>query len=584
MEQKRIKINIHSMRFRVFLYGITLAIIPVLIISYVIYQTSYGVIKNQTDNSERLLLNQVCSNISGNLDKVELSAGAVVSNVDILRSLRTYQYMDVDTLELNTRSQAALKSYTIIGDIISSIYIKTYQGKEMYFGLTYSADQEREWFLPLIQKYGDGKPRWIYQHSHTEDEPDRLNYVVPFNDYYKGGAKMGCMVISVKTEMFSQIFGKINQIERGDYFVVDEASSLIYGKNDIYEKLKAEDYDFEEGEFEVVELDGVKSVLSYGSVDGTDWKVISKVPVKEYLSGLTAIQNTLFISFLVSIMSAIYMTVLFSKKFMQPINSLLSEMEQIEKGNFEPQAHIYREDEIGYLKERFDEMVMRIRELMERICEKEKEKRTAELNALQSQIHPHFLYNTLNSVYCLAQINRQVKIAAIISNLSEMLRMSVGYQEEFVTLKNEIDYIKKYVEISNIRWGGRFQLECRCPESLLNYQMPKLILQPLVENSINHGFINFEESGHIDLSAEQEGDNLVIRIKDDGIGIEEQRMAEINDILRDAHSKADASIGIYNVNSRLKLHFGEEYGLQFEKREAYGVCAILLLPKREGEK
>lgn len=116
MREARTKVNIHSMRFRVFLHSMILAIIPVLIISWVIYRTSYGVIRNQTDHSEKMLLNQACNNISGKLDKVEVLAGTIVSNEDILRALRTYRYMDVETLELNERSEAALKSYTNIGD------------------------------------------------------------------------------------------------------------------------------------------------------------------------------------------------------------------------------------------------------------------------------------------------------------------------------------------------------------------------------------------------------------------------------------------------------------------------------------
>ena len=211
------------------------------------------------------------------------------------------------------------------------------------------------------------------------------------------------------------------------------------------------------------------------------------------------------------------------------------------------------------------------------------EKREAELNALQSQINPHFLYNTLESINSIASVYRCQEICDISQRLGEMFRYSINIgRSEFTTLDKEIEHIRNYIFIQKIRFKDKFEVYYDIPDELRYMKTLKFILQPIVENSLYHGFEGKNTKGNLEVSACIESHNLILKIKDDGKGMTDEQLDSLNDYVSDMSVKIGnndkRSIGIRNVNARIKLAYGDSYGIIIRSRQNIGTHVIVTLP------
>lgn len=222
----------------------------------------------------------------------------------------------------------------------------------------------------------------------------------------------------------------------------------------------------------------------------------------------------------------------------------------------------------------------RVEHLMEVNKQENALKRKAELQALQAQINPHFLYNTLDSINALAILNNEDDISKMTTSLGILLRRSIGKPDEYQTLKEEFDHVKAYMAIQKIRYEDRFYADFHIDSSIASFPVIKLILQPLVENSIYHGLEPKESSGHIFISATDCSDYITIEITDNGIGVtkEKEKLIQQN-LTQIKHPGIDCSVGIYNVNERLRLHYGAKAFLTFHSISGEGTTVTLHIPK-----
>jgi two-component system sensor histidine kinase YesM len=281
------------------------------------------------------------------------------------------------------------------------------------------------------------------------------------------------------------------------------------------------------------------------------------------------------------------MNIQFSKILSRPVNKLVGDMSRLRRGEFDQKKSEYRDDEFGYIQQCFDDMAAEIGQLIDKVYQHAEAKRIAELDALQAQINPHFLYNTLNSINCLAQLNNQRDISDIAVNLGILLRNSFDFKKELIPFSEEIEYLKRYLYIANIRWDNRFEMLCLLPEASELYLIPKMTLQPLVENCITHGFKEMAGLGRISIAMEDIDDDVMIKVCDNGKGLNNEQIITINRALKNQksnillnHDSTKTSIGIYNVNARLFLYYGEKYGLTFYANTGPGITVQMLLPKQ----
>ena len=236
-------------------------------------------------------------------------------------------------------------------------------------------------------------------------------------------------------------------------------------------------------------------------------------------------------------------------------------------------------DEIADLVQSFKRMLAEIRQLIDRNVREQREKRKSELNALQAQINPHFLYNTLDSIIWMAEDGNTKDVVLMTSSLARLLRRSISNKNEIVTLREEVEYTQSYLVIQKMRYKDKLEYAFDLDERVLGIEIVKLLIQPLVENAIYHG-LKYKEDGKgmLAVSVAKEQDDIVIRVMDNGVGMTKEQLDHIFDERVIDHKRN--GVGVLNVHRRIQLHYGPEYGLSFESQEGLGTTATIRIPYR----
>ena len=218
--------------------------------------------------------------------------------------------------------------------------------------------------------------------------------------------------------------------------------------------------------------------------------------------------------------------------------------------------------------------------LMEQNVEEQRQKRKSELKALQAQINPHFLYNTLDSIIWMAEWGKTKEVVLMTSSLAKLLRQSISNQNELVHVEEEVEYTRSYLTIQKMRYKDKLEYEIKVDEEVLDKKIPKLVLQPLVENAIYHGIKYKETKGVVCIEGYQDGMHMVLKVSDDGIGMTEEQLSKIFE-KRETDTRKNG-VGVLNVHERIQLYYGEEYGLKFSSEEGQGTIVEVHIPWREG--
>ncbi len=267
----------------------------------------------------------------------------------------------------------------------------------------------------------------------------------------------------------------------------------------------------------------------------------------------------------------------FSRQLFEPIRTLNSAMAAVEEGDLDARVEVTGTDEINQLSGRFNRMTQRLRTNLAQSIHQQQELGDAQIRMMQAQLNPHFLYNTLDTLKWLGKINRVEEVSTISADLADILRQSIS-ADEFVALRDELKLLERYVEIQKIRFPGKFSYSAQVEDEVLDALVPKLMLQPLVENAIIHGFED-GSSGRITVTAGELGGRLVITVQDDGCGLSQ----ESRERFERREKPASGHLGLYNVDAILRLHYGPESGLQFMSPSGgRGTCIRITLPIREG--
>lgn len=280
------------------------------------------------------------------------------------------------------------------------------------------------------------------------------------------------------------------------------------------------------------------------------------------------------VSLLLCLVLCLYVSLRLSRQIFQPIRSLNDAMAAVEEGDLDARLEVSGTDEISQLSGRFNRMTQHLKKNLEDSLRQQQELGDAQIRMMQAQLNPHFLYNTLDTVKWLGKINRVPEVATISADLADILRSSIS-ADEFVELREEMELLERYVEIQKIRFPGKFDYEARVPEELLDVLIPKLMLQPLVENAIIHGFEDGSR-GHIRVEAVRRGEELLLTVRDDGCGMSPESLERFRSR---REPRSGRHYGLYNVDAILRLHYGPEHGLTFlPPAGGKGTCIRVILP------
>jgi len=591
---------IRNIRIQTRLIGsfFTISLLPLIITGALSYSLSSIAIKSKISTYSIQIADQVSKNIERELSRLEFDSVDLALSESVQETLANYAYMS----EFERYNSSLILQENVVKKFSFLHYISDV--------LLYTNDRQR------IVAYGDsnmfkfviepvylkelliqadnrgGAPVWAVSGKanevHLVDRPDissdkRYGILIcrSIKDlsaqnqtgYRSSGKKIGYIVIRANEAYISDIFRNIDIGEGSDIIVVDSEGIVVSSRSKdikIMEKYKnGEIKQFINGNREsnagTVKFDGEKeySLVTSSPIEGTDWFVVNVVP----FSYLNAESRRLgkYISFvcIACVLMAVAFSFFISKSISMPLKTLIRSMNRTQQGNLSVPVTDTSKDEIAEVTSNYNVMLENLKMLLEDVKNKERQKRKAELTALQAQINPHFLSNTLNTAKWLAGVQNAHNVEELLTSLIELLHASMGKGEEMITVEEELKYLKNYISIQEFKYYDKFKVHFDIQPETYKYKILKFILQPLVENSIIHGIEPLKGTGVIVVKINVEDNDLKIRITDNGVGISEDIMKDI--LTKDQPSKSKLSgIGLPNVAERIKLAFGDNYGIRVE--------------------
>ena len=390
------------------------------------------------------------------------------------------------------------------------------------------------------------------------------------------------VAIDIRFNKISEYVVGIGIGQHGYCYIVNEHSDIVYHPQQqlIYSGLKTEENESsKEGTY-------MKSDVLYTvqSLSNCDWKIVGVSHVDEIITNKTEWVSSLMIGLLVIVLViTLLLGQILSGIFSRPIQQLAEAMREFEDntGNFSFQP-IVGISEIKSLTDSFDHMVGRIQELMEQVRQEEISLRKTELKALQAQINPHFLYNTLDAIAWLCEEGRNKDAVEMVNALARLFRISISKGHELIPIEKEMQHAQSYLQIQKFRYKNQFTYHFDVDEECLGYYCNKITLQPIIENAIYHGLDRMVDEGYIEIGIHQKENEIIFTVSDNGVGMTKEQCDEIlhkEKGERSGVSMKNVGIGIKNVSDRIQIYFGSEYGISIESELDEGTCVTIRMPK-----
>ena len=395
------------------------------------------------------------------------------------------------------------------------------------------------------------------------------------------GEREGLFFVDLNYSAISDLCNNNSIEEKGYIFVLDAEGNIVYHPKQqlMYGGLKTENIDAimecEEDSL-IIDEGGESKLYTMSKSKRTGWTVVGAAYTSELLKNNEQAQMWYLLVASILLLAVIGISSIISREITKPIRSLRDSMRKVQNGQFGTHVEVITENEIGSLGRSFNLMTSEIQALMEQNVYEQKQKRKSELKALQAQINPHFLYNTLDSIIWMSEAGENDEVVEMTSALARLLRQSISNDKEEVELEKEIEYVKNYLTIQKMRYKDKLEFFIYVDPRVAHVPIIKLVLQPLVENAIYHGIKYKETKGNLKIYARPVDGRVEIVVADDGIGMDEDVMEHIFDEHRKEQKRN--GVGVPNVQKRLKLQYGSEYGIRYESVKGAGTKAVITIP------
>ncbi|WP_281819729.1 sensor histidine kinase [Vallitalea longa] len=573
-----------SIKFKLLIFSFCLIVIPIIIIGSISYTKSSKVIENHAKYSNLSTVKNITSDVEKILNSINYTSLQLIQH----DSLRNYLMMSKDDVDMNKQAyilkSEALLSYLIYtNEYIESATLQGFNGIEIDTTGKSRFINESNMTTALNLK---GKSFWsINTYDDLNNKIHRVSLIRSINDINNIENTLGILKLDIDQKKLAKVYNESTVNENSEFYIFND-SDIVISSNDsdilfdeIPSELLKEDININKDGFYRVEWKNKEYLLAYSRIQPMNWTLISLVPIKEILDDLQIIQKVIRIGIIVSFIICIMIVIFFYKKFLTPLKQIRVLMKHIENENF-VSIDVKGNDEIAMLFKSFNKMSNRLNQLMNQVYLVKIKQKESELKALQAQINPHFLYNTLDTIHWVARIESAFETSALIQALSKLFRLSLNNGSQFTSVKNEIEHLNNYIFLQKQKYETLVDFVIHVEDEVKECKVVKLIIQPLVENAIYHGISSLPQKGKINIVIKREKDNLIYEIIDNGVGINEKY---INDLLI-SDTETSKGFGIKNVNDRIKLYFGDEYGLSFKSMINVGTTAIVKQPYiKEGE-
>lgn len=403
---------------------------------------------------------------------------------------------------------------------------------------------------------------------------------------YDGEVLLGVILIDLNFSLIEDMVSRISIGDQGYLFIIDDSGNLIYHPKLelIYSGIKTEPIEdlMTSNTTTIEKLDEEQAVnFVITNSEYTGWKVIGKIYNQDLNSYSDVLREFFIMIILVTLIISLVLAVMIAGNILRPVKFLLRGMSAFQAGDLNVQVAVESQNELGILTNTFNTMTRRIKMLIDTNKEVERLKRKSDLEALQAQINPHFLYNTLDSIVWMGEAGKSEEVVKMTSALSKLFRISISKGQEYITVKQELEHVESYLTIQKMRYGDKLDYTIKAEENLLSLRIIKIMIQPIVENAIYHGLKKMPGKGNISIYVYKDSlageDHLCIDVTDDGIGMEGATIEQLlsGQILSE---KKNGGVGVYNVDQRIKLYYGEEFGIQIHSEMFEGTCVTIRLP------
>lgn len=520
-------------------------------------------------------IQQVNGSIESNLGNIGAIIDMVSHNTDVIEFLLWNTYLETDD-GFNTRSNirnlfTSMTEYTrIVAGVMLVNAEGVYISNEMYHDAPTPIFEEA-WYQAgtaagemVILRLGDNRSQKYFGGQAS----DSLITLVKPLYLPKSNVAAGVILVDLDVGFLQEITADISWDKTGFVLVLDEKNDVIYAPaNDVTPRIRPEWFDRGQGVFHQ-KINGQDYEFVYQVSGRTGWKAVGVFSRRITLEPIIRFRWFIVVILLVTGLFSVGSVNLLSRTIVRPIHALKRLMQKAAGHDYSVHFNVVYEDEIGELGSSFNTMVDETRSLIEIVKAEQREKRKAELQILQEQIKPHFLYNTFDTIHWIAKDYGATEVVEIIRSLTTFLRVGLSRGREVITLKEEMDHVVSYLTIQRHRYRDKLQYRLQVEASCEGCYVQKLILQPLVENAIYHGLKNRDDDrGRLLVQARQQDGMLVLSVTDNGVGIQPERLREIQDALEG--SRVRSVYGLRNVNERIRISYGGRYGIRIRSKPGY---------------
>lgn len=398
-----------------------------------------------------------------------------------------------------------------------------------------------------------------------------------------GNSTLGVLLVDMNYSSIEQLFNKANTDNSSEYvYLMDGNGEIIYHPRqkliytNLYEENNMEAASYQDGS-QVEVFQGEKRLITVKTVSYTGWKIVSVIPMSSINMGLYGTRLFVIMLVALAVLATILLNQLVSANIVKPLQKLNSSIKEWEAGNMNPDIYVGGTIEVEHLGKTLRSTVDQLKQLMEDMVVEQEEKRKSELDALQSQINPHFLYNTLDSIVWMIEGERYEDAVFMITQLASLFRISLSRGKTIIRIEDEIRHAQNYMNIQKVRYKNIFTVDFEIEDEILSCCTVKLVVQPLLENAIYYGVEGMDGEGEITVRGYRKGEDIYIEVCDNGLGMPEEVVEQLlteNNRVRGRGS----GVGLINVHNRLRLRFGDAYGLEIESRPDEGTTVRIHLP------
>lgn len=568
---------------------VLIGILPAGLIGLVSFRVSEQLLEAQISVSNKNTLDQIDKNITVLIDQVTAVVNMYNMNGE-LEALLTENYNDLYE-ELSGRSiiESQMIQYSLAFDWLQFqsfligdngvIYSRNYEGGKVDIESLHANN-------------------W---HALLEDDPDVINWIDTHPSYLNSNSRAnvfsaakllmnhythrsyGILLISVKESNLYNIYKDL--LSGGaEIYIVDSDMNVISHSNRelVGRKLPAADKEMFaglSGGYRINDL-GDKPVMTlYQKANAIDWYIVHNIPLSSTFQDINILKTNVMVVMLVCIAIAIAAAFLISYKIAMPLRNLSRKIRNFSLHGHQP-PNSRQVNEVGLLSTEYDNMIEKLERTINDLVQNQEEKRLAELKALQMQINPHFLYNTLNSIKSLVWVGKTDRIEHTINALVDLLQRTIYRNDEMITIRDEVETIKNYIYIQKIRTDEEIEMVYKLDDAIWESKIPKLLLQPIIENAIFHGIESHSKPGKITLHGTVSGSVITLSVTDNGAGMQPETLQRIFSAEGERTAPRFSGIGIRNVDERLKLYYGPQYGLTIKSEFGSGTSVILTFPQR----